>query len=121
MNDRKGEPHLSVSLKEHFERILAEYKESVAMALAIRTTETDRRLDILNNHADRVDDILEKCLPRTEWDIHHLQLKEKVLDLEKFKIVVDTKANQSSLNWSFALSAISTLLAIIAIIHEFTK
>ena len=122
MTTRKTQSQLeSISLKEYFERILAEYKQAMADALFIRTAETERRLDILNNHAERVDTVLERCLPRTEWDIHHVVLKDKVIELEKFKIVMDTKASQSSVNWAFALSAITLIMSLIAIVHEFTK
>ena len=121
-NKCKAQSHLeSISIKEYFERILQEFRRASEDALKIRTVETERRLDLLNNHAERVDEILDRCLPRTEWDIHHNQLKEKVTELEKFKIVMDTKASQASVNWSFAFSAVVAILAIVSLLHEFTK
>jgi len=121
-NKCRAQSHLeSVSLREYFERILQEFRRASEDALKIRTVETDRRLDLLNNHAERVDEVLDRCLPRTEWDIHHNQLKEKVTDLEKFKIVMDTKASQASVNWSFAFSAVVAILAIVSLLHEFIR
>ena len=109
-----------LALKEHLEKLLAEYKQSVSDALIIRTSETDRRLAILNNHAERVDEIMEKCLPRSEYRIYHDQLEKEVRELQKFKIIMDTKASQTSVNWSFAVSTITTIIAIIALVHELT-
>ena len=119
-----GEPkHIwtLLSLKEYFERILLEHKEANANALNIRTQETERRLELLNNHAGRIQQILDTCLPRSEYNIYHEQLTKDVHELQKFKIIMDTKASQSSVYWAYALSILTTILAIIALVHEFTK
>jgi hypothetical protein len=122
MDNCKTPSHLeSVSLREYFERILAEYKQSSADALSIRTSETERRLDLLNNHAERVNTIMDKCILRTEYVVYHEQLKEKVNNLEKFRIVMDTKASQSSVYWAYAFSMITTIIAVIALAHELTQ
>jgi len=122
MESCKSQSHLeSVTLKEYFERILAENQRAAADALAIRTSETERRLDLLNNHAERVDTIVEKCVLRSEYDLNNEQLKEKVTNLEKFKIVMDTKASQASVYWSYALSIVTLIMTIIALVHEFQQ
>jgi hypothetical protein len=117
----KDQRHLeSVSLKEYFERILAENKQSMADALAIRTSETDRRLEFLNGEAGRLKEMQTTYLLRKEYEIYHEQLVKDVRTLENFKLIMDTKASQSSVNWAYAIAIISIILTLIALIHEFT-
>ena len=109
------------ALEKLFERILVEYKQSVSDALVIRTNETDRRLEILNGEAGRLREMQVTYLLRKEYDIYHEQLLKDVRALENFKIVMDAKASQASVNWSYFFSALAAILAIVALAHELTS
>ena len=111
----------SVSLKEYFERILTEYKDSMADALSIRSRETERRLDNLNGEAERLKNIQATYLPRTEYSLQYDHLKDDIESLKLSRAELRGKASQTSVNVAYGISFISMILGLISMLREFLK
>lgn len=105
----------SVSLKEYFERILAEYKETMADALSIRSKETERRLDALNGEEERLRNMQTTYLPRTEYVLQHDRLKDDIESLKLSRAELQGKASQASVVIAYIISFLSIILGLIGL------
>jgi hypothetical protein len=128
-----------VTLKEHILRLMAEYKESVEMALKIRTDETERRLEFLNGEADRLRKMQETYVLKEAYDLQHENMRYESCqrfdmlinrldrtdkEIESLKLSRERlagKADQSSLFATQIMAIIGIILAIISLVGEFWK
>lgn len=88
-------------------------------ALKLQAREYERRLDILNGEAQRLKDMQETYVLKTEWDIKHDALCKIVDDLQSFK---DNMSGRQSIITVVIASGISLLISVITalIIYLFT-
>ena len=63
-----------ITLKEYVESRL----EAQALALKLQTHELDRRLDLLNGEAKRIEEIQRKCVDSRVYSVQHKTLEEKI-------------------------------------------
>jgi hypothetical protein len=111
----------SVTLKEYFERILAEYKKTIEDAEFIRSRELDRRLENLNGEAERLKNMQATYLPRTEYSLQYDHLKDDIEFLKLSRAELRGKASQTSVNIAYGISFISIILGLISMLREFLK
>ncbi len=66
---------------------LQEQLQGAKDALALQAREYERRLDILNNEADRLRDIQATYLPRELYEAGHRELTTKIESLQKMVFI----------------------------------
>jgi hypothetical protein len=118
---------------------LFEHVKSSEIALEVRATVIDKRLDDLNHEAERLNLMKETFVLTSSYELQHENLRQdynqkietvlaliksiqtEIKSLELTRAELGGKATQSSVIWLSIVTIVTMILSIIALVHEFTK
>jgi SUMO ligase MMS21 Smc5/6 complex component len=81
----------------------------------------NHRLEVMNQIRNQLNDQAHTFLTRAEYEAKHEAIANKISDLETFKAVVNSKANQSAVFIAYLFSAASMIISLIALFKDFAK
>ena len=130
---------LMESIKEQFDRLLFEHVKSSEIALASRGIVIDKHLADLNHEAERLSAMKDTYVLKSSYELQHENMRqdytqridtvltliksiqEEIKSLQLTRAELSGKATQSSVIWVGIVTAISIVLTLISMVHEFTK
>ena len=79
----------------------------------------NRRLESMNEFRDALKDQASGFLTKSEYNLIHDRVVDDIRILRESKASLEGKASQKSVNIAYIISAMSILLAVIALLHSF--
>jgi hypothetical protein len=100
-----------VSLRDYFERLIAEQNKATAVAYQ----SMERRLDGMNEFRDTLRDQGVTYLTKSEYHMAHGAIEKDVRELRESRALLEGKASQSSVNFVTVMSVVGLIMGIIGI------
>lgn len=106
-----------ISLRDYIDTRLEAMNKATDMAYK----EMDRRLSSMNEFRDSLKDQSNTFFTKAEQDLYREKIEGEIRALREYKAVLESKASQSAVNLSTALSFIGLLLGVISLILHFIE
>ena len=103
-----------VSLRDYVDVRL----NAIEKAHELSCAATDKRLAVMNNFREALQDQTAQMATRSELDIAESKLELQLRPLQDFKIALEAKASQQSVNVALLLSLAGLLLAIVNLLKK---
>jgi hypothetical protein len=100
--------------------VLEERLKSSERALNLQAREYERRLDMLNNEAERLRNMQITYLPREVYEVNHKLILEKLNKLSDWQITTLGQQSGLSFGWKILIGFLS-LISTIAILFNIIK